>query len=148
MKTKLLLLFTFAFSTLAGCGSSSDDSGTKSDSPSSTSPSPGSGTNTSAGDKNSGSSSSPSPPPAAAATCDAQHELFACDDSKSCMKDTDFCDMSGPTGATCRSFGGDGSSCPSTCDDFYKQFPDHCGPDAVKCEGSAEAGFKITCVPG
>jgi len=105
-------------------------------------------------------SSSPTTPDApkpidAPAHLDAPHQscqwtpgLFACGDTKSCNRETDFCVLGDPVfGASCKSIGGDGSTCPrcSTILPIVQQ-NGTCGSGSTPtCSGDETTGITIHC---
>jgi hypothetical protein len=151
MKLSLLIIGSSLtiLSVLTGCSSPGPDGGqTSTPAPASSAPAPGasdpqapaSGSSTSAAPP-SASSSTPTAAPADA--CNWTKGSFACG-SRSCAKETDFCDLADATfGAACKSIGGDGSTCPrcATVLGFY-QCADGLTPT---CTGDETTGITVKC---
>lgn len=86
---------------------------------------------------------------AAEPSCGPTPDLFSCgpDTNTSCHGADQFCLVGDPTfGVSCRSVGGDGSTCPA-CADLLPIVQQHgdCGSLTPTCSGDASTGVVITC---
>ncbi|MFO0676252.1 MAG: hypothetical protein U0169_06945 [Polyangiaceae bacterium] len=87
------------------------------------------------------------PAPAATATCNWTNGLFQCGD-RECAKSTLFCLKGDATfGASCKSFGGEVSPCPS-CDLALEaaKATNACGKSTATCSGDETTGVTVRCV--
>lgn len=86
---------------------------------------------------------------AAEPACGPTPDIFSCgpDTNTSCHGADEFCLVGDPTvGVSCRSVGGDGSTCPSCAYllPIVQQYGD-CGSLTPTCSGDATTGVVITC---